>query len=87
MASSRGSDGTGIALYSQYSSSSMIGSLYSHHIPVQSNTNPTKVIENYKVFQFEEETTTTPWHASSPLNLALATRPLLNFKENLPKFS
>jgi hypothetical protein len=30
---------------------------------------------------------TTPWHMSSPLNLAPTTRPLPKFKEHLPKFS
>jgi hypothetical protein len=88
MASSGGSSGTGSAPYSQYSSSSssVIGILYSHHILVQSTTNPTKVIKKYGIFQFEEDTTTTPWHVSSPLNLALATHPLPKFKEHLPKF-
>jgi hypothetical protein len=84
MASSGGSGGTGSASSSQYSSSSVIGSLYSHHIPVQSTTNPTKVIKKYGLFQFEEDATTTPWHVSSPLNLAPATRPLPKFKEHLP---
>jgi hypothetical protein len=87
MASSGGFGGTGGASSSQDSSSLVIGSLYSHHIPVQSTTNPTKVIKKYGIFQFEEDATTTPWHVSSPLNLAPATRPLPKFKENLPKFS
>jgi hypothetical protein len=87
MASSGGSGGIGSAPYSQSSSSSVIGSLYSHHIHVQSTTNPTKVIKRYGLFQFEEDTTTTLWHVSSPLNLAPATRPLPKFKEHLPKFS
>jgi hypothetical protein len=86
MASSGGSGGTGSASSSQYSSSSVIGSLYSHHIPIQSTTNPTKVIKEYGLFQFKEDATTTPWHVSSPLNLAPATHPLPKFKENLPKF-
>jgi hypothetical protein len=47
MASSGGSGGTASAPSSQYSSSSVIGSLYSHHIPIQSTTNPTKVIKKY----------------------------------------
>jgi hypothetical protein len=64
----------------------VIGSLYNHHIPVQSTTNPTKVIKNYGLFEFEEDATTTPWHVSSPLNLAPATCPLPKFKEHLPKF-
>jgi hypothetical protein len=63
----------------------VIGRLYSHHIPVQSATNPTKVIKKYVFFQFEEDATTTPWHVSSSLNLAPATRPLPKFKENLHK--
>jgi hypothetical protein len=87
MTSSGGSGGTGSAPSSQYSPSSVISSLSNHHIPVQSTTNPTKVIKKYGLFQFEEDATTTPWHVSSPLNLALATRPLPKFKENLPKFS
>jgi hypothetical protein len=87
MASSGASGGIGSASSSQYSSSSVIGRLYSHHIPVQSTTNPTKVIKKYGLFQFEEDATTTPWHASSPLNLAPATHPLPKFKEHLPRFS
>jgi hypothetical protein len=87
MASSGGSGGTGSSSSSQYSSSSGIGSLYSNHIPVQSTIDPTKFIKKYGLFQFEEDATTTPWHVSSPLNLAPATRPLPTFKENLPKFS
>jgi hypothetical protein len=87
MASNGGSGGTGSDSSSQYSSSSVVGSLYSHHIPIQYTTNPTKVIKKYGLFQFEEDTTTTLWHVSSPLNLALATRPLPKFKENLLRFS
>jgi hypothetical protein len=87
MASSGGSGGTGSAPFSQSSSSLVIGSLYIHHIHIQSTTNPTKVIKKYGLFHFEEDATTTPWHVSSPLNLAPATRPLPKFKENLPRFS
>jgi hypothetical protein len=87
MASSGGSGGTVSAPYSHSSYSSLIGSLYSHHIPVQSTTNPTKVIKKYGIFQFEEDTTTTTWHVSSPLNLEPATHPLPKFKEHLPRFS
>jgi hypothetical protein len=65
----------------------VIGSLYSHHIPIKSTTNPTKVIKKYGLFQFEEDETTTPWHVSSPLNLAPATPPIPKFKEHLPRFS
>jgi hypothetical protein len=86
MASSGGSSDTGSASSSQSSSSSVIGSLYSHHILVQSTTSPTKVIKKYVLFQFKEDTTTTPWHVSSPLNLAHVTRPLPKFKEHMPKF-
>jgi hypothetical protein len=64
----------------------MIGSLYSHQVPFQSTTNPTKVIKKYGLFQFEEDDTTTPWHVSSPLNLAPITRPLPKFKKHLPRF-
>jgi hypothetical protein len=78
--------GTGSSSSSQSLASSVIGSLYRHHIPVQYTTNPTKVIKKYGLFQFEEDTTTTQWNVSSPLNLALATRPLPKFKENLPRF-
>jgi hypothetical protein len=85
MASSGGYGGTRCASSYQYSSSSMIGSLYSHHAPVQSTTNPAKVIKKYGLFQFEEDATNTSWHVSSPLNLALATRPLPKFKEHLPR--
>jgi hypothetical protein len=87
MESSGGFGGTGSASSSYYSSSSVIGSLYNHHILVQSTTNPTKVIKKYGLFQFEEDATTTLWHVSSPLNLAPVTRPLPKFKENLPMFS
>jgi hypothetical protein len=86
MAYSGGSGGTRSASSSQYLSSSIIGSLYSHDIPIQSTTNPTKVIKKYGLFHFEEDATTTLWHVSSPLNLALATHTLPKFKENLPKF-
>jgi hypothetical protein len=81
-----GIGGTRGASSSQYSSSSVIGSLYSHQVPVQSPTNPTKIIKKYGLLQFEEGTTTTPWNVSSPLNLALATHPLPKLKENLPRF-
>jgi hypothetical protein len=87
MASSGGSSGTGGAYSSQASASLVICSLYSHQVPVQSTTNPTKVIHKYGLFQFEEYATTTPWYVSSPLNLAPAIRPLPKFKEHLPRFS
>jgi hypothetical protein len=87
MTSSGGSGGTGSASSSQSSSLSVICSLYIHHIPVQSTTNPTKVIKKYGLFPFEEDATTTPWHVSSPLNLTPTTRPLPKFKEHLLKFS
>jgi hypothetical protein len=86
MTSSGGSGGTRSDPSFQYSLSSVIVIFYSHHIPVQSTTNPTKVIKKYGIFQFEEDATTPPWHVSSPLNLAPATRPLPKFKEHLPKF-
>jgi hypothetical protein len=65
----------------------VIGSLYNHHIHVQYTTNSTKVINKYGIFQFEEDSTTTLWHVSFPLNLAPATHPLPKFKEHLPRFS
>jgi hypothetical protein len=60
MKSSGDSSGTGGSYSSQYSASSVIGSLYSHQFPVQSTTNPTKVIKKYEIFKFEEDATTTP---------------------------
>jgi hypothetical protein len=87
MTSSGGSGGTICASSSQPSTSLVIGRLYSHQVPVQSTTNPAKVIKKYGLFHFEEDATTTLWHVSSPLNLAPATRPLPKFKEHLPRFS
>jgi hypothetical protein len=86
MSSSSGS-GTRGSSSSQPSTSSLIGSIYSHQIPIQSTTNPAKVIKKYGLFQFEEDATTTPWHVSSPLNLAPSTQPLPKFKDHLPRFS
>ena len=59
MASSGGSGGIGGTYSSQPSTSSMIGSLYSHQVPVQSTTKSTKFIKKYGIFQFEEDATTT----------------------------
>jgi hypothetical protein len=78
------SSGTVGASSSQPSALLVIGSLYSHQIPFQSTTNPTKVIKKYGHFQFEEDGTTTLWYVSSPLNLTPTTHPLPKFKENLP---
>jgi hypothetical protein len=50
MASVGGSGGTGGASSSQPSTSLVIGSLYSHQFPVQSTTNPTKVIRSMDSF-------------------------------------
>jgi hypothetical protein len=87
MASVGGSGGTRGTSSSQPSTSSAIGILYSHQNSIQSTTNPTKVINKYGIFQFEEYATTTSWHVSSPLNLSPPTRPLPKFKEHLPRFS
>jgi hypothetical protein len=87
MASSDASGGTVGASTSQPSASSMISIFYSHQIPVQSTTNLAKVIKKYGLLQFEEDATTTLWHVSSPLKLALATHPLQKFKEYLLRFS
>jgi hypothetical protein len=87
MTSMGSGSGTRGASSSQPSASSIIGSIYNHQVHVQSTTNPTKVIMKYGIFQFEEDAMTTPWHVSSPLNLAPATHPLPKFKEHLPKFS
>jgi len=65
---------------------SVIGSIYSHQILVQSTTNLTKVIKKYDLFQVEEDATTTQWHVSSPLNLTPMTHPLPKFKDYLAKF-
>jgi hypothetical protein len=67
MASSGGSGGTGSASSSQYSLSSVIGSLYSHHIPVQSTTNPTKVIKSMGFFSSKKMPQ--PHHGMCPLLL------------------
>jgi len=80
MESVGGSSGTGGASSSQPLASSVIGSLYSHHIHFQSTTNPAKVIKKYGIFQFKEDATTTPLYVSSPLNLTPTTRPLAKFK-------
>jgi hypothetical protein len=53
MTTSGGFGGTGTTSSSQSSSLSVIGSLYNHHILFQSTTNPTKLIKNYGLFQFE----------------------------------
>jgi hypothetical protein len=87
MTSAGSGSGTRGASSSQPSASSVIGSIYSHQVPIQSTTNPAKFIKKYGFFQFEEDAMTTPWHVSSPLNLAPATHPLPKFKENLPRFS
>jgi len=57
MTSSRGGSGTGGSSSSQPPSSFVIRSIYSHQIPIQSTTNPTKVIKKYGLFQFEEDDT------------------------------
>jgi hypothetical protein len=87
MTSAGSGSGTGGASCSKPYASSVIGSIYSHPIPIQSTTNPTKVMKKYGLFQFKEDATTTPWHVSYPSNLAPATLPLSKFKEDLPKFS
>jgi hypothetical protein len=87
MESSGGSGGTRGASLSQPSALSMVGSLYSHQVSIQSTTNPAKVTKKYGLFHFKQDATTTLWHVSSPLNLTPATRPLPKFKENLPRFS
>jgi len=85
--SSGSGGGTNSSFSSQPSALTSIESIYIHVVPVQSTTNPTKVIKKYGLFQFEEDSTTTPWHVSSPLNLEPATNPLPKFKDHLPKFS
>jgi hypothetical protein len=87
MTSAGSSSGTRGDSSSQPSASLVIGSIYSHQIPIQSTTNPAKVINKYGLFQFEEDATPTSWHVSFPLNLAPATHPLPKFKDHLPRFS
>jgi hypothetical protein len=87
MAYAGGASGVGGASSSQPSASSVISSLYIHQVPIQLATNLAKVIKKYELFQFEEDAMTTPWHVSSPLNLAPATHPLPKFKDHIPKFS
>jgi hypothetical protein len=84
---SSSSFGTGQSSSSQSSSSSLMGSIFIPQIPIQSTTNPSKVIKKFDLFQFDEDFTTTPWHVSSPLNIAPATNPLPKFKDHLLKFS
>jgi hypothetical protein len=64
-----------------------INSIANHHILVQSVTNPTKSINKFGLFQFEEDATNTPWHVYSPLNLTLTANLLPKFKDHLPKYS
>jgi hypothetical protein len=86
MTSTSGASGVGGASSAQPSSSMVIGSLCIHQIPIQSTTNLAKFIKKYEIFQFEEDSMTTPWHVSSPLNLAPTTRFLPMFKEHIPNF-
>ena len=67
--------------------STLLGSMYSGYNPIVSANDPNKVIKTYGLFRFEEDLNTTPWHVSSPLNLAPARAPLPKFKDYLPKFS
>jgi hypothetical protein len=53
MTSSSGSGNTSGPTSSQDYSSSLIRSMYSHFNHVQSTTNPTKVIKQYDLFQFQ----------------------------------
>jgi hypothetical protein len=71
----------------QPSTSLVIGSIYSHQVPIQSTTHPSKVVNKHGLFQFEEDSTTTPWHVSSPFNLAPVTHPLQKFKDHFPRLS
>ena len=66
--------------------STLLGSMYSGYNPIVSANDPKKVIKSYGLFQFEEDLNATPWHVSSPLNLAPARIPLPKFKDYLPKF-
>jgi hypothetical protein len=78
MTSSRSGSGTKGSSSLQPSSSFVIGSIYIHQVPIQSTTNPAKVIKKYGLFQFEEDATNTSWHMYSPLNLTPTTQPLPN---------
>jgi hypothetical protein len=50
MVSTGGASGDGGASSSQPLASSVIGSLYSHQVPIKSTTNPAKVINKYEFF-------------------------------------
>jgi hypothetical protein len=66
---------------------SLIESMYSHYNPVVSTTNPAKVIKQYDLLKFVEDTNATSWYLSSPLGLDPATTLLPKFKDHLPNFS
>jgi hypothetical protein len=87
MTSSGSGIGTRGSSSSQPSSSSMIGSIYIHQVPIQSTTNIANVIKKYGIFQFEEDVTTTPYHVSSTLNLTPTTQTLPKFEYHLPRLS
>jgi hypothetical protein len=87
MTSSYGSSGTGGAISSQASTSSLIRSMCSHYNPIESTTNHVKFIKQYGLLKFEEDANTTLCHVSSPLDLASATTPLPKFKDHLHEFS
>jgi hypothetical protein len=72
---------------SQPSTSLVIGSIYNYQVPIQSTNIFAKFINQYEIFQFEEDATTTPWHVSFSLSVAPTTHPLQKFKEHSPRFS
>jgi hypothetical protein len=79
--------GTSSSASSQPFSSTSIRIIYSHAIPIQSTTNPTKFINKYGLFQFEEDVNTTLWHVSSSINLTHVANTFPKFKDHSPKFS
>jgi hypothetical protein len=87
MTSFGGSSGSGGSTSSQATNSYLIRSMYSHYNHIQSTTNIAKFIKQYGLFKFEEDTNTTLWYVSSPLDLAPTTTPLQKLKYHFPKFS
>jgi hypothetical protein len=86
MTSSSSSYATSSITSSQISSSSMIGSFNSHHILVQSMTNPAIVIKKFGLLKFEEDANTTLWHVYSTLHITPAANTLPKFNDHFPIF-
>jgi hypothetical protein len=61
--------------------------MFSQFIPTIIPNNPQKVIKKLGIFQYGADIDATPWHVSSPLNLAPSTAPFPKFKDHFLKFS